>query len=151
MPFRSNGELVMTRWLAHGAGSEHKIGQWKGLELYRADGYSLYVDVEAVVLKDDPNGIAALVTFHDLTKAHQLEEMKIDFVALAAHELRTPLTEIKGYLDILRTEAKGLTKTQRDFLDQAIDQRRPARRPHAQPAQCQPHRTRRAGLPARAD
>jgi PAS domain S-box-containing protein len=121
MPFRDNGELVMTRWLAHGAGSEHKIGEWKGLELYRADGYSLYVDVEAVVLKDDPNGIAALVTFHDLTKAHQLEEMKIDFVALAAHELRTPLTEIKGYLDILRTEAKGLTKPQKVFLDQAID------------------------------
>jgi len=72
------------------------------------------------VLKDDPNGIAALVTFQDLTKSHQLEEMKIDFVALAAHELRTPLTEIKGYLDILKTEAKGLTKAQKQFLGQAI-------------------------------
>jgi len=120
MPFRSEGELVMTRWLALGAGTEHKVGQWKGLELYRADGHSLVVDVEAVVLKDDPNGIAALVTFHDLTKSHQLEEMKIDFVALAAHELRTPLTEIKGYLDILQTEAKGLTKTQQQFLGQAM-------------------------------
>ncbi len=120
MPFRSEGELVMTRWLALGAGAEHKVGQWKGLELYRADGLSLVVDVEAVVLKDDPNGIAALVTFHDLTKSHQLEEMKIDFVALAAHELRTPLTEIKGYLDILQTEAKGLNKTQRQFLGQAM-------------------------------
>ncbi|HVQ44890.1 MAG TPA: ATP-binding protein [Candidatus Saccharimonadia bacterium] len=120
MPFRQNGELVMTRWLASGSGAEHKVGEWKSLELYRADGHSLYVDVQAVVIKDDPNGIAALVTFHDLTKSHQLEEMKIDFVALAAHELRTPLTEIKGYLDILRTEAKGLTKTQQAFLAQAI-------------------------------
>ncbi len=120
MPFRSDGELVMTRWLALGAGAEHKVGQWKGLELYSADGHSLIVDVEAVVLKDDPNGIAALITFHDLTKSHQLEEMKIDFVALAAHELRTPLTEIKGYLDILHTEAKGLTKTQQQFLSQAM-------------------------------
>jgi len=120
MPFRSNGELIMTRWLALGSGAEHKVGQWKGLELYRADGHSLTVNVEAVVLKDDPNGIAALVTFHDLTKSNQLEEMKIDFVALAAHELRTPLTEIKGYLDILHTEAKGLTKTQQKFLGQAM-------------------------------
>ena len=120
MPFRSGGELVMTRWLARGAGAEHKIGHWQGLELYRADGHSLYVNVEAVVLKDDPNGIAALITFHDLTKAHQLEEMKIDFVALAAHELRTPLTAIKGYLDILTMEAKGLTKTQQGFLNQAV-------------------------------
>ena len=120
MPFRSAGELVMTRWLARGAGAEHKIGHWQGLELYRADGHSLYVNVSAVVLKDDPNGIAALITFHDLTKAHQLEEMKVDFVALAAHELRTPLTAIKGYLDILTTEATGLTKIQRGFLSNAV-------------------------------
>ncbi|HEX3082203.1 MAG TPA: ATP-binding protein [Candidatus Saccharimonadia bacterium] len=120
MPFRSHGELVMTRFLASGAGTEHKVGHWTELELYRADGRSLIVNVEAVVLKDDPNGISALVTFHDLTKARQLEEMKIDFVALAAHELRTPLTEIKGYLDILHTEAKGLTKAQKQFLTQAM-------------------------------
>ncbi|HUD11403.1 MAG TPA: ATP-binding protein [Candidatus Saccharimonadia bacterium] len=120
MPFRSHGELVMTRWLASQAGTGHKIGQWQSLELYRADGQSLYVDVQAVVLNDDPNGIAALITFHDLTKTHQLEEMKIDFVALAAHELRTPLTEIKGYLDILQNEAKGLSKTNREFLERAM-------------------------------
>ncbi|MDB5178748.1 MAG: multi-sensor signal transduction histidine kinase [Patescibacteria group bacterium] len=120
MPFRQDGELVMTRWLASERGNRHKIGQWTGLELYRADGQSLYVDVQAVVLNDDPNGIAALVTFHDLTKNRQLEEMKIDFVALAAHELRTPLTEIKGYLDILQHEAKGLSKTNRDFLDRTV-------------------------------
>ncbi len=120
MPFRQDGELVMTRWLASGSGTEHKVGQWKGLELYGADGRSLIVDVQAVVLKNDPNGIATLVTFHDLTKTRQLEEMKIDFVALAAHELRTPLTEIKGYLDILNTEAKSLTKAQKAFLTQAI-------------------------------
>jgi PAS domain S-box-containing protein len=121
MPFRQNGELVMTRWLASQPGTGHRVGEWRGLELYEANGASLYVDVEAVVLNEDPNGIAALVTFHDLTKSHQLEEMKIDFVALAAHELRTPLTEIKGYLDILRNEAKGLSKANREFLNRSID------------------------------
>jgi PAS domain S-box-containing protein len=120
MPFRSGGELVMTRWLASQPGTEHKIGQWKGLELYRSDGASLYVDVQAVVLNDDPNGIAALVTFHDLTKTHQLEQMKVDFVALAAHELRTPITEIKGYLDILTHEAKNLSKSNREFLSRTM-------------------------------
>ncbi|HEY2004649.1 MAG TPA: ATP-binding protein [Candidatus Saccharimonadia bacterium] len=120
LPFRAAGQLVMTRWLATHAGTEHKIGEWKGLELYTAGGGSLYVDVQAKVLNDDPNGIAALVTFHDLTKSRQLEEMKIDFVALAAHELRTPLTEIRGYLDILQHEAKGLSKTNRDFITRAM-------------------------------
>jgi two-component system sensor histidine kinase VicK len=120
MPFRSHGEMVMTRWLASQAGSGHQTGHWEGLELYRADGTSLYVDVQAVVLDRDPNGIAALITFHDITKQQQLEDMKIDFVALAAHELRTPLTEIKGYLDILAAEAKGMSKANRELLNHAI-------------------------------
>jgi two-component system sensor histidine kinase VicK len=121
MPFRQNGELVMTRFLASRTGNENKVGEWKGLELYRSDGASLVVDVQAKMLTEDPNGIATLITFHDLTKSHQLEQMKVDFVALAAHELRTPLTEIKGYLDILHHEAKHLSKTNLDFLERSIE------------------------------
>ncbi len=120
MPFRKNGELIMTRWLATQQGAGQGIGQWRDLELYRADGTSLFVDVQAVVVPRDPNGIAALVTFHDLTARAQLEQMKVDFVSLAAHELRTPLTEIKGYLDILDHEAKGLSKANREFLERSI-------------------------------
>ncbi len=120
MPFRQNGELVMTRWLATHSGTPDKLGQWRNLELYHSDGSSLFVDVDAIKLQDDPNGISALVTFHDLTRDHQLEEMKVDFVALAAHELRTPLTEIRGYLDILQQEDAGLRKTDRDLLDRSV-------------------------------
>ncbi|HSX02467.1 MAG TPA: ATP-binding protein [Candidatus Saccharimonadia bacterium] len=120
MPFRKNGELVMTRWLAMAAGPNQQVSHWRDLELYRADGTSLFVDVQAVVLPKDPNGISALITFHDLTARAQLEQMKVDFVALAAHELRTPLTEIKGYLDILQHEAKGLSKANHEFLERTI-------------------------------
>jgi PAS domain S-box-containing protein len=120
LPFRAHGELVMTRWLAQQGDQDQALGQWHELELYRADGQSLYVDVQAVVLKNDPNGIATLVTFHDLSGTHQLDQMKIDFVALAAHELRTPLTEIKGYLDILNAEATGLSRANRSFLNRAV-------------------------------
>ena len=120
MPFRQNGELVMTRWLATHSGTPDKLGQWRNLELYHSDGSSLFVNVDAIKLQDDPNGISALVTFHDLTRDHQLEEMKVDFVALAAHELRTPLTEIKGYLDIMQHETKGLRKSDRELLDRSV-------------------------------
>lgn len=120
LPFRRNGELIMTRWLGDHADADHQVGTWKGLELYHADGHSLFVNVQAVSLHDDPNGIAALITFHDLTASHQLEEMQVDFVALAAHELRTPITEIKASLDILAHEATRLTASDRHFLDQAI-------------------------------
>ncbi|MDQ5972413.1 MAG: two-component system, OmpR family, sensor histidine kinase ResE [Patescibacteria group bacterium] len=51
--------------------------------------------------------VAAIVTIHDLTKSRELDFMKLDFIAIAAHELRTPLTVIRGYLDMLNTEAVG--------------------------------------------
>src|SRR3546814_9543042 len=37
----------------------------------------------------------------DVTRIHQLEQMRKDFVANVAHELRTPLTVICGYLETL--------------------------------------------------
>jgi|GEM_PF-3845656 len=120
MPFRKDGELVMTRWLDSHLGTDQKRGEWKGLELYRADGDSLFVDVQAMTLNQDPNGIRALVTFHDLTEEHKLEEMKVDFVALAAHELRTPITEIRGYLDIMQHEPIGLRAAGHELVDRAV-------------------------------
>lgn len=62
--------------------------------------------------------LGAILTFHDITQEKQLEEMKLDFVSMAAHELRTPLTTIKGYLSVfLEENAKSFDKEQRMFLD----------------------------------
>lgn len=49
----------------------------------------------------------AIVTVHDETKSRELEDMKIDFVSMAAHELRTPLAAIKGYLELISYKQKG--------------------------------------------
>lgn len=120
MPFRANGEIVLTRWLATHRGTDHEIGRWRNLELYTASGASLIVDVQAVVLPADPNGISALITFHDLTPGADLERMKVDFVALAAHELRTPITELRGYLDLLQHELKDLSPIHQRFLSDSV-------------------------------
>lgn len=42
-----------------------------------------------------------LMLVRDVTRLHQLETMRKDFVANVSHELRTPLTVISGYLETL--------------------------------------------------
>jgi len=43
----------------------------------------------------------AVAVFRDITEMKQLDQMKDEFVSIAAHELRTPLTAIKGYAELL--------------------------------------------------
>lgn len=42
-----------------------------------------------------------LVLVRDVTRLHNLEQMRKDFVANVSHELKTPLTVLKGYLETL--------------------------------------------------
>ncbi len=45
-----------------------------------------------------------LLQGRDITKIHQLEQIRRDFVANASHELRTPLSILYGYLEMMRDE-----------------------------------------------
>jgi signal transduction histidine kinase len=57
------------------------------------------------VIPHEDSDVAAIMTIRDLTQSRELDFMKLDFVAIAAHELRTPLTVVRGYLDMISTEA----------------------------------------------
>jgi signal transduction histidine kinase len=49
-----------------------------------------------------------LVIVRNVTRLHNLEQMRKDFVANVSHELKTPLTVLKGYLEtLLDTRATG--------------------------------------------
>jgi two-component system phosphate regulon sensor histidine kinase PhoR len=60
-----------------------------------------FVDLLVNPIRDDPTGIHAILTIFDKTGERELENMKVDFVSMAAHELRTPITTIRGYLDLI--------------------------------------------------
>ncbi|MFV8782976.1 phosphate regulon sensor histidine kinase PhoR [Microbulbifer sp. SA54] len=49
----------------------------------------------------------ALVIVRDITRLHNLEQMRRDFVANVSHELRTPLTVIAGYLETLQSSGQA--------------------------------------------
>jgi len=81
----------------------------------------LYLDLMVSVIENKESDVSAIITIHDLTKARELDFMKLDFVAIAAHELRTPLTVIQGYLSLLNEGAlKQLSIINLELLQKAI-------------------------------
>jgi two-component system sensor histidine kinase VicK len=57
--------------------------------------------VAQVSSEQEQKAAQTIVTIHDETKSRELENMKIDFVSMAAHELRTPLAATRGYLELI--------------------------------------------------
>ena len=60
--------------------------------------------------------VVVVVSFYDLHKMLQLEQMQQDFVANASHELRTPLSIISGFIETLQTSAKDDEHAREKFL-----------------------------------
>ena len=63
-----------------------------------------------------------LMIVRDVTRLHQLENMRRDFVANVSHELKTPLTVINGYLENLMDDDDENTAHWSDVLDQMHQQ-----------------------------
>lgn len=57
----------------------------------------------------------------DVTQQQRLDQMKSDFLSLAAHELRTPMTSIFGFTELLKT--RQLTpERQKDLIERVYAQ-----------------------------
>jgi two-component system, OmpR family, phosphate regulon sensor histidine kinase PhoR len=59
---------------------------------------------------------AAVISLRDLTEAHRVERMRVDFVANASHELRTPLASLLGFVETLQGPAKSDAAAREKFL-----------------------------------
>jgi two-component system phosphate regulon sensor histidine kinase PhoR len=57
-----------------------------------------------------------VITVHDLTPIHRVEEMRADFVANVSHELRTPLAALTGFIETLQGPARDDPAARERFL-----------------------------------
>jgi len=85
--------------------------------------FTLSVPVERVMQAriarvEDPSteGIAAIVTLHDITALKVAEQMRADFVANAGHELKTPLASLVGFIETLLGAARDDAVARERFL-----------------------------------
>ena len=60
--------------------------------------------------------MGVLVVLDDVTRLHQLENVRRDFVANVSHELKTPITSIKGFVETLMDGAVENPEDARRFL-----------------------------------
>lgn len=90
----------------------------ENVRLISRAGKKVYTSLTSSAIKEGMEvGLGAIITIHDTTKERELEEMRLDFVSMAAHELRTPLTSIKGYLSVfIRENASKFNAEQNTFL-----------------------------------
>ncbi len=107
-------DLLPTSNIIH----ETLITQRKNIKAVSISGKQVYVDLTCSVMKPDSGvNLHGIISLHDLTHEKELEEMKLDFVSMAAHELRTPLTSIRGYLSVILKEfVANLTDEQKMML-----------------------------------
>jgi two-component system, NtrC family, sensor histidine kinase KinB len=79
------------------------------------------VEITTKQFKDHTNNFYFAIILKDYSKESELENMKLDFVSMAAHELRTPLTSINGYMSVFLNENKDqLTEDQKSLLNSVV-------------------------------
>lgn len=89
-------------------------------EIFRKElqiGKNLILEVSTVPILREKEKLGISIILHDVSREKLVEQMKTEFVSLAAHQLRTPLSAIKWTLRMFLDGDLGeITQEQKDFL-----------------------------------
>lgn len=80
-----------------------------------------YIAVDSIPIKDAMGETLSWVkVLRDITHEKEVDNMKRDFISVAAHQLRTPLAGLKWFFKLMSDgDAGTLTKEQKELIDQA--------------------------------
>ena len=80
------------------------------------------LEISTIPMISGEERLGALVILHDITREKKIEQIKTEFVSLAAHQLRTPLSAIKWTIKmILDGDLGSITKEQGEFLEKTYN------------------------------
>ena len=90
-------------------------------ELSLPDKKNLTLEVSTIKIMRSGEKVGTLVILHDISREKLVEQMKTEFVSIAAHQLRTPLSAIKWTLRMLLDGDLGeINENQREFLEKTF-------------------------------
>lgn len=80
----------------------------------------LTLEISSVAIVNEGERSASLIILHDITREKAIDQMKTEFVSIAAHQLRTPLSAVKWALSLLlEGDAGKLNAEQKSFIEKS--------------------------------
>lgn len=121
--FDKTAELFIPQYCPRKTGFEGIIFQKENLALESVSGKKSSVNVITGQVKEGEKiRLGYILTLHDITREKRVEEMKSEFVSVAAHQLRTPLSALKWALRMVLDKMFGpMPSGQQEILERAYE------------------------------